>query len=253
MTDVPAISVVIAARNEEALLGRCLRSLQAQTTTRTVELLVVDNDSTDQTAAIAAAAGARVVVCAELGAVHAKTAGVAAALAPLVAVIDADSQARPDWLERIATAFDARPELVGLTGPAHYVGAAWWVPVVMWCWFSTWKLVQLFTGRALYAVGTNVAFRRAAYERVGGFDTKVLVGGDEVGLFARLRRVGVTRYVNDLIVDTDARRTHSGLLHFLWRIFFLQYVLNYSVYWLTGHVLVKHYRPGSELGRKKLI
>src|SRR4051812_2867388 len=88
---VPDISVVVAAHDEEEALPRCLGSLAACEKPGVVEIIVVDNLSTDRTAEVAARLGARVVACATPGAVHAKTAGVSAARAPLVAVLDADS------------------------------------------------------------------------------------------------------------------------------------------------------------------
>ena len=107
--------------------------------------------------------------------------------------------------------------------------------------------VSFFIGRAVYAVGTNVAFRRDAYARSTGFDTGVLVGGDEMALFSALRKIGRTRFDLSLRVDTDGRRTQIGLARFLWEIVLLQYMINYPVYRLTGRTLRRAYQPGSTL------
>lgn len=247
MDRAPDITVVVAAHNEERRLGRCLQSVRAASAGRAVEIVVVDNCSTDATADVARGEGARVVVEPALGAVFAKAAGVAAARAPLVAVIDADSTCPRDWLDKIARAFAANPYLVGFSGPARYVAARRWVYAVMWLWYGFWKLVQSLAGTAYYAVGTNVAFRRDAYERAGGYDTNVLVGGDEVALFRRLRKVGLTRYSDDLWVETDPRRTEVGFIRFFFGTVLLHYVFNYPFYRLTGRSLIKRYRPGSTL------
>ena len=249
MESTPDISVVVAAHNEEKTLPRCLASLHACIKPGAVELIVVDNASTDGTAQLAAGLGARVVECATPGAVHAKSAGVAAARAPIVAVLDADSTCPPDWLEKIARTFVQNPELVGLSGPARYRQPRAWVKAVMWLWYGWWKLLQRLFGNALYAVGTNVAFRREAYERAGGFDRNILVGGDEVGFFNKLRRVGRTRYSDDLWVETDARRTEMGFVRFFFSTVMLHYVFNYTFYRVTGRSLLKRYRPGSTLSR----
>ena len=249
MDRAPDITVVIAAHNEERRLGRCLASVHesAQALACAVEVIVVDTCSPDDTAAVARAGGARVVAERALGAVNAKTAGVAVARAPLVAVIDADSVCPPDWLPKIARAFAADAALVGLSGPARYLGARRWVYGVMWLWYGFWKLLQAIAGTAYYAVGTNVAFRRDAYERAGGFDTNVLVGGDEIALFRRLRRVGVTRYTDELWVETDPRRTEVGFFRFFFGTVLLHYVFNYPIYRITGRSLLKRYPPGSTL------
>jgi len=246
---LPDISVVIAAHDEEQTLPRCLASLAACDRPGIVEVIVVDNASTDRTAEVASQLGARVVPCATPGAVHAKAAGVAAARAPIVAVLDADSTCPPDWLQKIARTFVLFPDLVGLSGPARYRNPRRWVRAVMWLWYGWWKLWARVFGNALYAVGTNVAFRRQAYEKAGGFDRNILVGGDEVGFFNKLRRVGRTRYTDDLWVETDSRRTELGFWRFFWSTVMLHYVFNYTFYRLTGRSLLKRYQPGSTLSR----
>lgn len=246
----PAITVVIAAHDEERTLPDCLASVRAAATAlgAPVEILVVDNQSKDRTADVARATpGVRVIECVPLGAVHAKAAGVAAATAPIVAVLDADSICPSDWLTHIVGAFSEEPGLAGLSGPARYRTARRWVHATMWFWFTWWKLIERLAGKAFYATGTNVAFRREAYLRAGGFDTNVLVGGDELGLFRRLRTVGMTRFHDDLRVETDARRTEVGFLRFFFFTVMLRYVCNYSLYRLTGRSLVKRYLPGSKL------
>src|SRR5258706_505541 len=81
------------------------------------------------------------------------------------------------------------------------------------------------------------------------FDRNILVGGDEVGFFNKLRRVGRTRYTDELWVETDARRTEMGFWRFFWSTVMLHYVFNYTFYRLTGRSLLKRYRPGSTLWR----
>ncbi len=245
----PDLSIVVAAYNEERLLPRCLASISRLEGAGElqIEVIVVDNGSNDGTAAVAAAADVRVIEELRLGAVHAKTAGVRAARGALVAVLDADSVCPPDWALRIRDRFAASPELVGLTGPARYTQGRFWAPAFIWCWYAWWRIVAWFAGRAVYAVGTNVAFRRSAYLRSNGFDANVLVGGDEISLFSSLSKVGRTEFDAKLIVETDARRVNIGLLRFLWEVFFLHYVVNYTYYRLTGRSLLTRYQPGSTL------
>ena len=249
-TDPVDVSVVVAAHNEELLLPRCLDAIERQHGDARVELIVVDNLSTDGTAAIALGRPyVRLVRESTLGAVHAKAAGVRAARGAIVAVIDADSVCPPDWLERIVTRFRKEPELVGLTGPARYVDGCFWAPALVWIWYAWWRLVALVSRRAVYAVGANVAFRRSAYERSAGFDTRVLVGGDEIALFSALAKIGHTRFDKTLVVQTDARRMNVGFLRFSWEVFFLRYVVNYTYFRLTGRSLLTAYRPGSSLAK----
>ncbi len=250
MTDLSDVTIVVAAHDEERLLPRCLLAIAALEGPQP-EVIVVDNGSTDHTAELAAShAFVRVLCEPTRGAVHAKAAGVAAARGAIVAILDADSVCPPDWLTRIRAAFAADAQLVGLTGPARYVDGRAWAPFVIWFWYAWWRVVSFFARRAVYAVGTNVAFRRAAYERSAGFDTRLLVGGDEIALFSSLSKVGDTRYDPHLVVLTDARRVNRGLLRFFWEVFFLHYVVNYTWCKLTGRILLQKYPPGSSLARR---
>lgn len=254
--DAVDVSIVIAAYNEEQLLPRCLASIDRMREhlrddpagqAPSLEVIVVDNGSTDGTAAIASRPGVRLVRESRLGAVHAKAAGVRAARGELVAILDADSVCPRDWVSRIRARFAAEPTLVGLTGPARYTQGRFWAPAFIWFWYAWWRIVAWFAGRAVYAIGTNVAFRRSAYVRSNGFDRGVLVGGDEISLFSSLSRLGRTEFDADLVVETDARRVNIGLLRFLWEVFFLHYVVNYTYYRITGRSLITRYQPGSTL------
>jgi glycosyltransferase involved in cell wall biosynthesis len=241
------VSIVVAAHNEEQLLPRCLESLSQLAGPERVEIIVVDNASSDRTVEVARSFGARVVSEKQLGAVHAKAAGVRAARGAIVAILDADSSCAPDWVSRIHDAFEIDRDLVGLSGPARYISGRFWGPLVVWWWYLWWHFVSFFVGAAVYAVGTNVAFRRDAYRRSEGFDTGVLVGGDEMALFSALRKVGRTRFDLSLSVDTDGRRTNMGFLRFVWEIVLIEYLINYPIYRLTGRSLRRSYQPGSTL------
>ena len=100
-----SVSVVIPARNEERNLPRLLASLHAQTE-RPLEVLVVDDDSTDRTAAVARAAGIGVVESGPppsgwLGKPWACHQGVAAASGERVLFLDADTWLAPDGIARL--------------------------------------------------------------------------------------------------------------------------------------------------------
>ena len=248
--DPPDVSIVVAAYNEEALLPRCLDAIAALDGPARYEVIVVDNGSTDRTAELARARPGVTVLHEEArGAVHAKAAGVAAARGAIVAILDADSICPPGWLTAIVARFAADPSLAGLSGPARYLDGPFWAPIIVWVWYAWWQLLSWLRGRAVYAVGSNVAFRRELYARSPGLDTRVLVGGDEVALFSALARVGRTRFDWRLVVETDARRLRMGFLRFSFSVVFLQYALNYTYFVLTGRSLLRRYAPGSTLAQ----
>ena len=96
----PTISVVIPAWNRAATIGRCLRSVQQQTL-QPHEIIVVDDGSTDETIAIARAAGdsrLRVIELQRGGAQRARNEGIRAATGEWIAFLDSDDEWRPDKL-----------------------------------------------------------------------------------------------------------------------------------------------------------
>jgi glycosyltransferase involved in cell wall biosynthesis len=111
-------SVVIPARDEARSIAAVLHAVQAHRPAGlALDLIVVDDGSTDDTVAVAKAAGARVV---ELGAsanggnpARARNRGAAAAMGDPIVFLDADCTPAPDWLERLLAAHDAGRHIVG--------------------------------------------------------------------------------------------------------------------------------------------
>jgi glycosyltransferase involved in cell wall biosynthesis len=124
------ISVVIPSRNDASFLATCLEAVARQTRAAD-EVVVVDADSTDGTAAVARAAGARVVRPPMLGIWPATAAGFDAASGSILARLDADSVPAADWLEQVErrmacpdqpTAVTAAGTFYGGTAPRRWLG-----------------------------------------------------------------------------------------------------------------------------------
>lgn len=157
------ITVVIPARNDAVMLASCLKALAAQTRVPD-EIVVVDNGSTDDTAAIALAAGARVVTEPIPGIPRASSAGYDAATGDLIARIDADSVCPPEWLERVAAAFEVEPGLSVLTGMGVFYGST---PLVHWLGRKFylgglyWSMTPFLAHPPLF--GSNFVMRRTVW------------------------------------------------------------------------------------------
>jgi glycosyltransferase involved in cell wall biosynthesis len=206
----PRISVVIPAFNEEATIAECLSSLARQDYVGHVEVIVVDNASTDATADIARALGARVISEPVRGVCHARQRGTAAATGDIVVSTDADTTFPPSWLSQIDASMSARPDLVASCGPCSFVHGPWWGAPYTRALFGVTAWFYRRTGRVLYASATNIAFRRSAWS---GYDTRLTQGGDELGLLRSLRRRGPVHFDPHRVSLTSSRRLRRGLLY----------------------------------------
>src|SRR5262249_13776339 len=125
------ISLVIPAYNEETYLGGCLDSVLASGG-RFHEIIVIDNASTDGTAAVAAARrGVRVVHEAKKGLLAARQRGYQEATGEAVGYIDADTRMPKGWWELANDTLSSRPQVVALSGPARYWDAKPWQRVFL--------------------------------------------------------------------------------------------------------------------------
>ena len=210
------ISVVVPAFNEERWIEACLGSLLNQDYPRHLrEVIVVDNGSSDRTAQIARALGARVVQEPERGVARARQRGAVAAQGQILAGTDADAIAPRDWLGRIAQAFTAQPELIAITGPLSlHDGTAvqrWLTENVL----NPWLRVNCALGRYVFT-GNNYALRTEDYWKVGGFNTSLL-SGEDTDLARRISKEGKVRFDSQMRMSISSRRTKEGYGNLLLR------------------------------------
>ncbi|MEV7630909.1 glycosyltransferase family A protein [Microbacterium sp. NPDC089318] len=159
------LTVVIPVRDDEELLARCLSALRGQTRPAD-EVIVVDNASTDASAAVAASGGARVVHCAEIGIPAAAAAGYDAATGDLVLRLDADCVPPPDWVQRAESLFARSHVLIAATGRARFIDgprALRWTTAV---YLGAYRIAggAALGHRPLF--GSNLAFRTDAWRAV---------------------------------------------------------------------------------------
>jgi GT2 family glycosyltransferase len=173
------VTVVIPAYNRAELLPRALASVWAQEPLRPAEVVVVDDGSTDRTAAIASENGARVVGHERnRGAAAARNTGVAAAGQPWIALLDSDDEWLPHHLDTLWGHRDGRVLAGGaamrhgeLAGDVRYAGTASAGPLEL---RSPAQIA--FPENPLPASGVLV--RRDAVVAAGGFDPSLRYAED---------------------------------------------------------------------------
>ncbi len=183
------VSVVIPAFNEEKLLGACVEAVRAAFAAAgpapDYEIIVCNNNSSDKTAEIAAALGAKVVFepLNQMGA--ARNTGAAAAAGLWLIFLDADS---------VLSAATLRAALGLMRGGAAAGGGAligffpdtpWWALVMTAVWNAVSRWFSLAAGSFMFC-------RADAFRAVGGFDRRVYAG-EELLLSRAVRRWGRTR------------------------------------------------------------
>jgi len=235
LVTLPRFSVVIPAVNEEAEIGRCLSSLVEQDFDGGYEVIVVDNNSSDDTAMIARSLGATVVFEAHPGVCWARQRGTEVARAEIIVSTDADTTFDPGWLSRIEETFRREPSRVAVTGPCQFVDGPAWGAVYATLLFGIVHLLYRLTGRVFYISATNIAFRRSAWT---GYDTNLTQGGDELDVLRRLRARGSVTFDLHNPTYTSSRRLRRGMIYNIFVTCLFYYLLGYALNRVAGRPIL---------------
>ena len=206
------LSVVICSLNGAAGVQRCLTALGQQAVAN-IEVIVVDDGSSDDTSEVARRLGAMVFRHpANRGIAAARNTGLLAASAPVVAYLDDDCEPSPEWAAGLLAGYG--PQIAGVGGPIVPQDGPGFIlsflrrhnpllPQELSLASSDrvlyrlglylrrqWRLPAAQGQRDVYSlVGANMSFRRAVLLASGGFDERFQFGAEEVDLCLRLRRL----------------------------------------------------------------
>lgn len=252
MPHTPRVTVVVPCRDDEDFLRPCLEALAAQTRPAD-RIVVVDNASSDASAAVAREFGADVVREELVGVWPAAARGydeaiglpasadVAGRPADIIARLDADSRPHSDWISRIVATM-ADPSVGVVTGGSQFYGAGRLTQYLGDHWYigggRVW--IKIFLGIPL-VYGSNFAMRaevwRRVRERVDRTNARI---HDDLDLTIRLRESDGIRYDADLRMPVSARplTTQRGLWRRVWRV-----VPTFAASWPEGARWNRDWRP----------
>jgi GT2 family glycosyltransferase len=195
----PLTTVVVCAYTLDRLqlTERCLRAVLGQQPAPDQLVVVVDHNEELRARLSASFTTVEVVTSGgPRGLSGARNTGIEVALGDIVVFVDDDAEPAQGWLEAILTGFQGEETLV--VG-GHAVAAwesgqpAWFPDEYLWVVGCSYR-GQRTSGRIRNPIGCNMAFRRAVFETVGGFDSSVgrmgtiPLGAEETELCARLHR-----------------------------------------------------------------
>lgn len=189
--DVDA-SVVIPARNAARLLPIQLGALAAQQGGMHVEVVVADNGSTDDTAAVARAWADRfdrlrvVDASQQPGVSHARNVGASHATASAVLFCDADDEADTGWVVAMVEALGTADLVGGPLEPGRLSDPA----VLRWRYVPPADALPVTMRFLPYATGANLGVKREVLGALGGFDTTYVGGHEEVDFAWRAQLAG---------------------------------------------------------------
>ncbi len=231
------LSVVIPAFNEARLIERTLQSVAVSIAANqklefTSEVIVVDNNSTDNTAELARQSGARVVFepINQIG--RARNTGAAHATGDWLLFLDADSLLSPELLSDIIRVIQSG-KYVGCGSTLRMDGLPWWASMTLRFWTAASVLCR-------WAAGALVVCRRDAFHEVGGFDQD-LYALDEIRLSKQLKQWGRQHGLQFTILTNHPLKTSS------------RKVLLYSSREIAGQIFRIFFLPKRTLQDKKQL
>jgi glycosyltransferase involved in cell wall biosynthesis len=203
------VSIIVPAFNEEKLIAASLRSMQEAARSFTLrewetELIVCDNNSSDATAALARAAGARVVFDPVNQIARARNTGAAAARGDWLVFIDADSRPTPELFDEVAAQIESGRCLAGgctvRMDERHFLGDSG---------TGLWNFVSRVTK---WAAGSFIFCQAEAFRQIGGFSAE-LFASEELDLSKRLKKLARASGKKMVILHrhpllTSARKMH---------------------------------------------
>lgn len=196
---LPKISIIVPAYNEEKFLPGCLRSIrELDYPAEKLEVIVIDNGSTDTTRDIARRHAAIILENGTMNVSGLRNLGAQEATGEILAFVDADCSVTVGWLKAAVKYFEDQ-SIAAWGAPANIPSNATWVQ-------STWYIIRKnnhIINDADWLESMNLFTRRQSFLEVDGFD-ETLVTCEDVDLCYRLKHLG------RIVSDSNIQIIHHG-------------------------------------------
>jgi cellulose synthase/poly-beta-1,6-N-acetylglucosamine synthase-like glycosyltransferase len=173
----PTVSLIVAAKNEEENIAKCIDSLlKLKYPAQKLEIIVINDNSIDRTGEIIRSYGDRIKYIETEASANLK--GKANALAQaikkstgeMIFTTDADCIVNPSWVTEMVKYYDERTGVVCSYSLPEPRNLFWGVQSFDWLYLLTLSSGSAGLNDQLSCVGNNMSYRRKAYEEVGGYE-----------------------------------------------------------------------------------
>ncbi len=221
---VVEVSVIICTLNEEKRIGACIQSIKKQKFEGSYEIIVADGNSEDKTIEIAKSLGAITIIEKVRRIAAERNAGAKIAKGKILLFTDADAIVPEDWIQSNHDFFEKYLAVVGCYGFVFFSDTTEKEKkvsrIAMPLFMRFTELIGMHN-----PIGSNIAARRKAFEKINGFDTNFITCED-LNLFRRLKKIGKIKLNDKSIVEVSARRVKAwGMLYFIF--FHLKNAVNF--------------------------
>jgi len=189
----PLVSVIIPTKNSEKFLGKCLESVKNQTV-HNIELIVVDNNSTDRTKEIASKYTEKVFNQGPERSVQ-RNYGVSQSAGNYLLIIDSDMELSEKVIEACIEKINSDNKIKGVVIPEESFGIGFWAQCK--------KLEKSFYVDVEWIEAARF-FEKNAYLKAGGFDES-MVSGEDWDLSCRIEKEGRIGRINDFIYHNEGK------------------------------------------------
>ena len=196
----PVVSFVIPVKNDASRLQRCLASITANVYPRDlIDIIVVDNESSDASAQVSRDAGATVVRSAARSVAELRNGGAERARGTILAFVDADHEIDPGWIQAAVEVLSGHD--IGATGTLCMTDPS---PNWVQRQYDAMRGRLMVRQEVSWLGSGNLAVKKRVFDNVGRFDAR-LTACEDVDLCNRLRNAGFR-----IVADPAMRNVHYG-------------------------------------------